>query len=190
MRLAGCRSRLTLPVSRTHSRAMSLGGAKDAGEAQTERAQRRTHLMVAMQRGDGDACRALLDDIGLSIQAFIRRRIADRHEVEDVYQETFLALFQARHTYDPSRPLEPWLFAIARNVAADHARRFWARANWQELVETPPEVAAGADPAPEPKLEEALGHLSESQREAFTMLKLEGLTLEEAAARAGSVLAR
>jgi RNA polymerase sigma-70 factor (ECF subfamily) len=164
---------------------MSLGGAKAGEDAQRERAQRRTCLMVAMQDGDADACRALLDDIGPSILAFIRRRIADRHEVEDVYQETFLAMFRARHTYDPSRPLEPWLFAIARNVAADHARRFWARANWQELVETPPEVAAEADVAPGPILEDALGKLPESQREAFTMLKLEGLTLEEAAERAG-----
>jgi DNA-directed RNA polymerase specialized sigma24 family protein len=32
-------------------------------------------------------------------------------------------LFQARHTYEAGRPLELWLFAIARNVATDHSRR-------------------------------------------------------------------
>jgi RNA polymerase sigma-70 factor (ECF subfamily) len=45
--------------------------------------------------------------------------VADTQELEDVYQEVFMAIFEARHTYEPGRPLEPWLFAIARNIAAD-----------------------------------------------------------------------
>ena len=53
-----------------------------------------------------------------------------------------MALYESRHTYEPERPFEPWLFAIARNVAADHARRHLARAKWEALTAEPPEGLA------------------------------------------------
>ena len=112
-----------------------------------ERVRMRAHLMERLQQGDPDACRLLLDDIGPAITRFLRTRVAI-DEVEDVYQEVFMALFQARHTYEAGRPLEPWLFAIARNVAADHSRRRWARAGWEELTADLPDRAEGDSPAP------------------------------------------
>ena len=96
-----------------------------------------------------------------------------------------MAFFQARHTYQPSRPLEPWLFAIARNVAADHARRYWTRSNVEQLTETMPEISAAEEPRSDPNLEDAMARLPHQQREAFSMLKIEGLSIEEAAQRAG-----
>ena len=80
---------------------------KKTGDAQRlERSRMRARLMERLQQGDADACRILLDDIGPSVTRFLRRRVAG-DEVEDVYQEIFMALFQARHTYQPGRPLEP-----------------------------------------------------------------------------------
>ena len=152
-----------------------------------ERAARRVRLMAATQCGDRDACRELLDDIGPALLGFLRRRVADNSEVEDVYQDTLMAIYQARHTYDAARPLEPWLFAIARNVATDHARKHWKRASWLELVEELPQRAAEQESSP-PELEAALARLSPSQREAFEMLKIQGLSLTEAAARAGTTV--
>jgi RNA polymerase sigma factor (sigma-70 family) len=155
----------------------------DAGRL--ERSRMRAHLMVRLQQGDAEACRLLLDDIGPAMTRFLRGRVA-LDEVEDAYQEVFLALFQARHTYQAGRPLEPWLFAIARNVAADHSRRRWARATWEELTSDLPEHAAAGDaPARAPDLEGLLNRLPPGQREAFAMLKLDGMTLEAAAGRAG-----
>jgi RNA polymerase sigma-70 factor, ECF subfamily len=150
-----------------------------------ERSRTRARLMARMQDGDGDSCRVLLDDIGPLLMNFLRRRIADRDALEDVYQETIMALFQARHTYDPARPLEPWLFAIARNVAADHARHFWNRASFEQLTDNVPEQLANSEPRSNPNLEDAMARLPEQQREAFSMLKLEGLSSEQAADRAG-----
>jgi RNA polymerase sigma-70 factor, ECF subfamily len=154
----------------------------------TERSRRRALLMQRLQAGDADACRELLDDIGPAVSAFLRRRIAASDEIEDVYQEVFMALFEARHTYEAGRPLEPWLFAIARNVAADHARHHWTRASWQELVAEPPdrpELARDDSPSADPNLAQALAQLPPNQREAFSMLKLEGISIETAAARSG-----
>lgn len=153
--------------------------------ARDERSQRRARLMELVQQGDGGALRALIDDIGPAISNFLRRRIADSSELEDVLQDTLLALYQARHTYEPSRPLEPWLFAIARNVAADHAHRHWNRTRWQELSDAP-ELASDVTTNTRPNLEEALSSLTQVQREAFVMLKMEGLSTAEAARRAGT----
>lgn len=158
---------------------------KKIDSATEERGRARARLMARMQDGDGDSCRALLDDIGPLLMNFLRRRIADRDALEDVYQETIMALFQARHTYDPARPLEPWLFAIARNVAADHARHFWTRASFEQLTDNVPEQLASSEPRSDPNLEDAMARLPEQQREAFSMLKLEGLSIEQAADRAG-----
>ena len=153
--------------------------------AAQERSRRRAELMARVQDGDRDSCRDLLDDIGPMLTNFLRRRIADRDELEDVYQETLMAFFQARHTYQPSRPLEPWLFAIARNIAADHARRYWTRVAVEQLTDKVPEHAAADEPRSDPSLEEALAKLPYQQRQAFSMLKLEGLSIEQAADRAG-----
>lgn len=153
--------------------------------AREERGKRRALLMKRLQEGDADACRALLDDIGPAVMQFIRKRVADPNELEDVYQEVFMALYEARRTYEPQRPLEPWLFAIARNVAADHARRHWSRASWEELTGDLPEHPQNPELTPEPNLAESLVRLPAAQREAFSMLKLDGMSLEAAAARAG-----
>jgi RNA polymerase sigma-70 factor, ECF subfamily len=148
-------------------------------------ARLRAQLMERLQRGDAGACSALLDDIGPSLTRFLRRRVADPHELEDVYQEVFMAIFEARHTYEPGRPFEPWLFAIARNIAADFARRRWSRASWEELVAEPPERPADTSNVAAPELAMLLDRLPPDQREAFSMLKLEGLSTEAAAERTG-----
>jgi RNA polymerase sigma-70 factor (ECF subfamily) len=153
--------------------------------ARAERSRSRAHLMERLQHGDGDACRALLNDIGPAVMQFLRNRVANRDEVEDVYQDVFLAVYRARHTYEPGRPLEPWLFAIARNVAVDHARRHWARARWEDLTPDPPDRTASDSLAPAPDLDGALAKLPPAQREAFSLLKLEGMSLESAAEHAG-----
>jgi RNA polymerase sigma-70 factor (ECF subfamily) len=159
---------------------------RELDEAQRlERRRVRSQLMERLQRGDPDSCKALLDDIGPSLTYFLRRRVADPHELEDVYQEVFMAIFEARHTYEPGRPFEPWLFAIARNIAVDYTRRRWSRAHWEELVAEPPELPGDSSDTGTPELDAVLAKLPSDQRQAFTMLKLDGLSLEAAASRAG-----
>jgi RNA polymerase sigma-70 factor (ECF subfamily) len=142
-------------------------------------------LMRRAQEGDRDAFRVLLEEITPILKAFLRKRIADPAEIEDVCQEILLALYQGRHTYHPALSLEPWLFAIAHNIAADHARRSWQRARWQDLVASPPETIAEHGEEASDRLHFALLRLPDAQREAFTMLKLEGMSVAAAARKAG-----
>jgi RNA polymerase sigma-70 factor, ECF subfamily len=167
----------------TSSRRQQIKELQDS--ERLERGRVRVKLMQRWQQGDPNACQELLDDIGPSLTRFLRRRVADPHELEDVYQEVFMAIFEARHTYQPGRPFEPWLFAIARNIAVDYSRRRWARSHWEELVAEPPERPADVSNAAAPELGEVLAGLPPDQREAFSMLKLDGLSVEKAAARAG-----
>jgi len=75
--------------------------------------------------------------------------------------------------------------AIARNVAADHARHFWTRASVEQLTDKMPEQLADEEPRSDSSLADAMAQLPEHQRQAFSMVKLEGLSIEQAADRAG-----
>jgi RNA polymerase sigma-70 factor (ECF subfamily) len=148
------------------------------------RSAQRTRWMARVQRGDREAYDALLTDVTPPLLGFLRRRIADEHELEDVFQDTLMAVHRARHTYDASRPFEPWLFAIARYVAVDHFRHRTVVTSREVLVEVLPDRGTMADPG-DPRLAEVLDRLPPAQREAFEMLQLEGLSVTAAAARAG-----
>jgi RNA polymerase sigma-70 factor (ECF subfamily) len=141
--------------------------------------------MQRAQDGDAEAYRELLDDIGPELMRFLAHRMPDAAAAEDAYQDTILALHRARHTFLPERPLEPWLYAIARNVVSDHARRRRSRARWEVATDVLPEAAAPPGDEARPELERALEGLPPAQREALEMLQVEGLTVEAAAARAG-----
>ena len=142
--------------------------------------------MAAAQRGEAEAYAELLNEIGPLLMRFLRGRVRDADEAEDMYKETFMALHRARHTYDATRPLEPWLFAIARHIVADHAERRRARHAREVLVAAPPEPSVESDGHLKLQLEQALGRMSGDQRQAIALLRVEGLPIESAARRAGT----
>jgi RNA polymerase sigma-70 factor (ECF subfamily) len=150
--------------------------------------RRRARLMAAVQRGDRTAYRELLDDIGPAIRQFVRRRMADTEDANDVYQDIMMALHGARRTYEPGRPFEPWLFAIARRIVA---RRRGERALREARELHPamlPDVPIEADGDARLALEEAIGSLSPAQRRALVLLKRDGLSIARAAPLAGTTI--
>jgi RNA polymerase sigma-70 factor (ECF subfamily) len=80
-------------------------------------------LIEAVQRGDQDAWRDVISRYQGRMLSFARRMLAERSEAEDVVQETFLGLLRSLPTYDASRSLETYLFAILRNKLHDYLRR-------------------------------------------------------------------
>ena len=153
---------------------------------QSDRGQRWSALMRSTQSGDQQALRTLLQEISPILARFLRSRIPDPLEVEDACQEALIAIFESRRTYDATRPIEPWLFAIARHVGANHARRHWSWASWQHLAGETAEETTEDGAATPAKLRQALGQLPAQQREALHMTKIEGLSLEEASQRTGT----
>ncbi len=138
------------------------------------------------QRGNVEAYRALLNDIGPEVMGFLRARVPSSQEVDDLCQETLLALHRARRTYRAPRPVAPWLFAIAGHVLARHIRRHRVRMGREVLVDSLPEGATEDSGHAWVQLTQALDRLPPTHREALELLKLEGLSTEAAAARAGT----
>lgn len=151
-----------------------------------DRSIRRARWMRLAQRGDATAYRALVDDLTPLLTRFLRRRVRDAEDLADAYQDTFLAMHRARFTYQSSRPLEPWLFAIARNVAADYGRRGHRRRLHELLTEAVPEATVEPSADAGSLLSAVLHGLPRSQREALQLLKLQGLSIREAASRIGT----
>ncbi|HVP27611.1 MAG TPA: sigma-70 family RNA polymerase sigma factor [Myxococcota bacterium] len=150
-------------------------------------------LMAAAQGGDREAYERLLRELLPALRALVSRRVADPSLAEDVVQNVLLQLHRARHTYRPARPFGPWLRTIARNASID-ALRAHARRRAREVGVTDEEALGPAHPASDEssrggalpsRLEEALGALPASQRQAFELLHVEELAVREAAARLG-----
>jgi RNA polymerase sigma-70 factor (ECF subfamily) len=146
--------------------------------------------MVLAQSGDGVAYEKLLQELLPSLRRFVRRRLGDPSAGEDVVQNVLLAIHRARHTYRPERPFAPWLYAVARNAVTDHLRARGRRLGRELSLEpghTPEPAAPAASDAGglSAELEAALAALPPAQREAVVLVQLEGLSVAEAAARAG-----
>jgi RNA polymerase sigma-70 factor (ECF subfamily) len=80
-------------------------------------------LLERYGQGDEAAFRELVSRYKNSLYAFLKQFLNRQDLVEDVFQETFLQLFTSRDSFDPSRPLRPWLFTIAANKAKDALRK-------------------------------------------------------------------
>lgn len=164
---------------------------KETQEAREAREARWRAWMVAAQDGDAAAYEKLLHELLPYLRRFVRRRVFDATTLEDVVQNVFLSLHRARHTYRGERPFGPWLHAIARNAVTDQVRSRGRRAAREVSAEEHglPEAATGpvepdAD-ALSPELERALAALPPTQRDAVEMIHVEGLSVQEAAARVG-----
>ena len=80
-------------------------------------------LFARYAAGDEAAFREIVNRYKNGLYVFLRRFLNQYDLVEDVFQETFLQLFNSRESYDTSRPLRPWLFTIAANKAKDALRK-------------------------------------------------------------------
>ncbi len=92
-------------------------------DMQDTAAARRAAWMGAAQDGDARAYRLLLRECATLAAAVARRHGVPPFAVDDVVQDTLLTVHRVRHTYDPTRPFDPWLRAIAGRRAVDALRR-------------------------------------------------------------------
>jgi len=149
-------------------------------------------LMAAAQDGDRCAYERLLREIVPFLRGVARRRLRGEADVEDAVQDTLLTIHQIRHTYDPSRPIRPWLGAIAERRALDRVRSVSRRAGREEeLTDLHHETLQGSSTNEgERRLQArdvraAVADLPPAQRRAIELLKLQGLSLAEASVRTG-----
>jgi RNA polymerase sigma-70 factor (ECF subfamily) len=139
--------------------------------------------------GDALAYHAFLKQLSAHLRAFLRRRLASLpDEVEDLVQETLLAVHNQRHTYDVGQPLTAWVHAIARYKLVDLLRRRAARDALNDPLDDEFEVFTSSDTeAVDAKrdLARLLDRLPDRQRLPIIQMKLEGLSVVEVARMTG-----
>lgn len=145
-------------------------------------------LLVAAQAGDRSAYRAFLDKVTPRLRAFVRGRLARSGgaEIEDIVQETLLAIHLSQHTYSGASPVTAWVHAIARYKVIDHLRAS-GRAGTSVPIEAAEEAAFAAEDHAATEtaldLDRALATLPPRMRSLIEAVKLEGLSVAEVAER-------
>ena len=152
----------------------------DGNEAQLKQ------LMLSGLDGDATAHRRLLGLLSERLRPYFMARMSQAPaDVEDLVQETLLAVHLRRESYDRTQPFTAWVFAIARYKLIDHWRRRKVR------VTTPlgdvEEFLAADTVLPDDGLDltRALASLPPRQRTLVENVKITGLSLSEAGAKAG-----
>ena len=147
-------------------------------------------LWLRAQSGDDAAYRQALSLLATRLRGYLKRRLYGLpDEVEDLVQETLLALHLQRGTYDPTLPVSAWAVAIARHKLVDLWRRRGRRDALHDVLDDVDEslLAVEVDEgATQRDLLRLLRVLPEVQRQAIVMTKLEGLSVAEASARSGA----
>ncbi|WP_374570544.1 sigma-70 family RNA polymerase sigma factor [Phenylobacterium sp.] len=144
-------------------------------------------LMLRGLDGDAAAQRELLSELARLLRRYYARRLGDETaDLEDLVQETLIAVHVRRASYDRAQPFTAWAYAMARYKLIDHYRRRRTRravpledAGALFAPEDTEAATAGAD------VDRLLGELPPKQQEAIRLTRLEGLSVAEAAERSG-----
>jgi RNA polymerase sigma-70 factor (ECF subfamily) len=146
-------------------------------------------LMARVREGEQSALELLFARWEAPLFAFFYRVGCPPSSVEDLTEEVLVSIYRHRQRYDPTRPFPPWLYGIARLVWKDylrHRRREIART---ALLETAERMRA---PEPDPSetaqarettnaVRQAIEHLPDDQKLAFTLRHYQGLSYEDIA---------
>lgn len=156
----------------------------------TDRESHWAGLMRAALSGDTRSYHRLLQEVAPALRALASRGLA-RHkpggeDVEDVVQETLLALHLKRHTWDERQPFSPWVYAIARNKLIDTLRRRGRQVHLpiDDIGELPasedaPAEGNGVD------AERLIAGLKQREREIVVAISIEGASARDVALRLG-----
>lgn len=144
-------------------------------------------LMLAGLAGDAKAHRQLLTGAASRLRSYFGRRLgSDAPDVEDLVQETLIAIHERRDSYNPMLPFTAWLHAIAKYKLVDHYRRVGARRH----VDLDDVDDLAAENAFEPALaamdiERMLAELPRKHREAIQLTRIQGYSVSEASQMSG-----
>ena len=175
---------LDRPSERVAPRALSSSESERANAAMDRYAQ-----------GDETAFASVYDSVAPRVHAYLIRQTRNREIADDLLQQTLLQIHRKRGTYASGLPVLPWAFAIARRLYIDECRRRKTDALWSARDVAEDERLAWAVPDEEVATREAarlvaaeLARMPGNQRVAFELLKVDGLSHQEAAQVLGTTV--
>jgi RNA polymerase sigma-70 factor (ECF subfamily) len=158
-------------------------------------AERANAAMERYASGNDAAFADVYDAVAPRIHGFLLRQTRDPVAADDLLQKTLLQMHRKRGTYVAGLSVLPWAYAIARRLCIDEFRRrktdtLWSAhelADDHSLVGTAPDDEVGYRQLLQ-LLETELRGLPETQRAAFELLRIEGLTHDQAAQVLGTTV--
>lgn len=148
------------------------------------------HLMLRIQEGDQDALELLMGRYWTNLVRYSSQLLGCMDEAKDVAQEVFVRTWEYRFRWKPGGSAETFLYRIARNLSLLQLRRREVRSrsvpeirNGSKRCRTPMEDTLSRELRQ--ALQTALGELPDRRREAFQLVRVEGLSLGAAAERMG-----
>lgn len=146
-------------------------------------------LMLAYRDGDARAFEALYGRHRVRLYRFVLRSVKERGVAEELYQDVWMRVIEARRRYAPKARFTTWLYSIAHNRLVDHWRR-----KGLSLVDVDSAEVEGNNPDPQRQVQarqdlqrfaSALEALPPAQREAFLMHEEAGMSVDEIAEATG-----
>lgn len=147
--------------------------------------------LAAGLRGDQAAYREFLKDLRAALRSHLQKKVLalrQHHlDVDDVVQDTLIAVHRKSHTWDGETPVTAWITAIARYKLIDLMRQS-SGINSEIALEHAAELAAEGDVDPETSiaLRQALAKLPAKMNALLQLVKIEGLSVREAALQTNS----
>lgn len=141
------------------------------------------HLMIRAQGGDRLCYSTLLVECEKWLRRYFARKISPA-AIDDLVQETLISVHRKRASYDPARAFLPWLAAIGRYRWIDSLRKIYRHDHgqlYEDMIADPQDE----DVATRVSLERLLGMIPAKQAEVISLVKIEGLSIIEAAAQTG-----
>jgi RNA polymerase sigma-70 factor (ECF subfamily) len=158
-------------------------------------------LMQRYCDGDAGAFRELYALVAPRLYGYLLKMARERALADDLLQQTFMKVHRARTAYVRDADPLPWIYSIAHRTFIDETRKHKRAVVRVGEVEELPEVPAGITGESEDRRDEvrgdpelvaaaldALAGLPAQQREAVVLTKLDGKTVAEAAAIAGTTV--
>jgi len=140
--------------------------------------------------GDDAAFGDIFNGLAPRLRLFLQRMGGNADLAEDLMQETFLRIHHCRGSFARGKPLAPWAYAIARNCFISHARSAKTKLAKASIDADQVELPTGASASVEEEsiarqtaqvVTRVLASLTPARREAFILLRYEGLSVAAAA---------
>lgn len=146
--------------------------------------QRWTELMKKSQSGYKKEYELLLNELSVFLNNYFKNKISKKSDIDDIVQETLIAIDKAKHTFDANRSFMSWFLAIAHYKIADYYRADIRRSDL-EVVDTDALVEITCNQN-NPEIEyiyEAIEKLPAREREIVKLVKIDGFSMKEIAQR-------
>jgi len=137
-------------------------------------------LLKQSQQGNKNSYKKFLTEVQPFVKAVIYKRSENQPIIDDILQETLLAIHNALHTYDSTRSAKSWISVIAKNKTLDYLKSNQHKLSQAEDIADLKMESSNND-TNNYDLEKAMKQVSIKQQEIIVKMKIEGKTAKQTA---------